>query len=76
MYEFEIETKNKLKRIKNPRKARMKDWILFYTLQIMDENGKWITVCNSTISDTEGYIIVQNINEAIKNHETSICVDI
>lgn len=76
MYELEIETKNKLKRIKNPRKARMKDWILFYTLQIMDENGKWITVCNSDVDDAKAYNVVQDINKAIKNHETSICVDI
>ena len=40
-YYLEIETENRLKIIKNPRKARAKDIILWCIVRVMDGNGKW-----------------------------------
>lgn len=76
MYVLEIETKNKLKKIEDPRKARMSDRIFFDSLQVMDGNGKWYTVCNCLVGVGYGQIIVDKINRAIKKRLPSVCVDI
>ncbi len=76
MYALEIETKNKLKKIEDPRKARMSDRIFFDSLQVMDGNGKWHTVCNCCIGVGTAQIIVDDINAAIKKRLSSICLDI
>lgn len=76
VYELEIETKNKIKRIKNPRKARVKDGIFFDILQVMDGNGKWNTICCFVISYSTQRRIVDEINKAIKEKEKVVCIDI
>ena len=45
MYELEIETKKSIKKIKNPRKARIIDLVFFDVLQVIDDDGKWHNVC-------------------------------
>lgn len=76
MYELEIETKNTLKKIKNPRKARIIDRIFFDSLQIMDDNGKWHTVCRCTVGVSTARMIIDDIDLAIKKHQSSVYVDI
>lgn len=76
MYELEIKTKDKLKRFKNPRKARLSNIILGYTLQIMTDDGKWHTVCYCSVGAETGRFIVETINEAIKNRKPSVYLDI
>lgn len=76
MYELEIETKNNLKKIRNPKKARIIDKIFFDILQVMDGEGKWHTVCHCCVGLATAQIIVNNINIAIKKHKSSVYVDI
>jgi hypothetical protein len=76
MYVLEIETKNRLKKIENPRKARIRDRIFFDSLQVMDENGKWHTICNCLVGVGYGRMIVYKINSAIEQHLSSVYVDI
>lgn len=76
MYELEIETKNTLKKIKNPRKVRIVDRIFFDSLQVMDEDGKWHTVCHCSVGVATGRIIVGDIHKAIQQCCPSVYVDI
>ena len=76
MYVLEIETKNKLKRIENPRKARIVDRIFFDLLQVMDNNGKWHTLCKCFLGVSEEQILVYKINRAILHKEPRIYIDI
>ena len=76
MYVLEFETKNKLRKIKGPRKARISDRIFFDTIQIMDDNGKWHTICNCWIGITEGQIMIERINRYIADKKPYIYVDI
>lgn len=76
MYELEIETKNNLKKIRNPRKARIRDRIFFDSLQVMDDNGKWHTVCSCVIGVSKGRMIIDDINKAIKKRQLSVYIDI
>lgn len=41
MYVLEIETKNELIKIKNPKKARFVDRIFWDVFQILDNDGNW-----------------------------------
>lgn len=41
MYVLEIETKNHLKKIEKPRKARDIDLAVWSIVQVMDGDGKW-----------------------------------
>ena len=76
MYVMEIETKDKLKKIENPRKARIVDRIFYDMLQIMDNDGKWHTIVKMWIGVTEGQIVVMKINDAIKKKSPHIFVNI
>ena len=76
MYVLEIETNNKLKKIENPRKARIVDRIFFDTLQIMDDDGKWHTICNCFLGISAGKIMVSRINDTIRKKYTCIVLDI
>lgn len=40
MFELEIETNNRLKKIRGPRKARDIDLGVWSIIQVMDESGK------------------------------------
>ena len=75
MYELEIETKNTLKKITNPRKARIRYWVLVDVLQVMDDDGKWHNVCTKPII-THQYSVIREINDAIKNRKKSVYLDI
>lgn len=44
---LEIETKKTIKKVKNPRKVRKKDFLFFVAIQVMDDNGKWHHIVNS-----------------------------
>ncbi len=76
MYVLEIETRNKLKRIENPRKARILDLIFTDCLQIMDNDGKWHTICTGWIGGLRGQILIMQINDAIKRKENQIYIDL
>ena len=75
MYELEIETKNSLKKIRNPRKAKDSDWILRCVVLVMDGKGKWHLI-GHCFHPTDASWAADDINEAIKNKKTSIYVDI
>lgn len=76
MYVLEIETKNKLRKIENAKKARIGDRIFCSVLQIMDEDGKWYTICCCLVGEASKRMIVDKINAAIKKKEKSIYIDI
>ena len=75
MYTLEIETKNKIIKLNNPRKARLKDFILFDAIQVMNENGKWDTI--SYLFAEPGWKAdnaVLLINSAIKTNISSVYI--
>lgn len=61
---LEIETKKAVKKVKNPRKVRKKDYVLFVAVQVMDDNGKWHHIANS---DDIPYWKTDNAKKKIKN---------
>lgn len=74
---LEIETKNKICRIKNPRKVREKDYILFSAVQVMDSEGKWHGIIKSfgdPLWKVRG--MVREINDAIRQKETYVNVEL
>ena len=73
---LEIETKNKICKIENPRKARQKDYILFLTVEVMDSEGKWHRIIKSS-ADPLWKIngMVGEINEAIRQKKTYVNVE-
>lgn len=75
-YTLEIETNHHLKIIKRPRKARIVDRIFFDTLQIVDDFGKWHSICRCNVEEETKVIIVNYINSAIKKYKRTIYVDI
>lgn len=74
MYVLEIETKNHLKKIENPRKARDIDLGLWSLVQVMDGDGKWHFI-GHTMFFEDAQIATYLINEAIKEKTDSVCVD-
>lgn len=44
---LEIETKKTIKKVRNPRKVRKKDFLFFVAIQVMDNDGKWHHIVNS-----------------------------
>lgn len=68
MYVLEIETKNELVKIKNPKKARFVDRIF----QILDNDGKWNKICHCTVGVNLQRIIVEKVNFAIRSGKKSI----
>lgn len=74
---LEIETKNKICRIKNPRKVREKDYILFSAVQVMDSEEKWHGIIKSfgdPLWKVRG--MVREINDAIRQKETYVNVEL
>lgn len=47
---LEIETKKTIKKVKNPRKVIIKDFILFYSIKVLDNDGKWHHIANTAIN--------------------------
>lgn len=74
MYELEIETKNRVKKIRNPRKARDIDLGVWSIVQVMDENGKWRFVGHTMFLEN-AQNATEEINEAIETEENSILID-
>lgn len=72
MYVLEIETKNELIKIKNPKKARFVDRIFWDVFQILDNDGKWNKICSCNVGVNLQKIIVEKVNLAIKSEEKSI----
>lgn len=75
-YTLEIKTKNYLKIIKRPKKARFVHRIFFDTLQIMDDFGKWHSICRCNVGEETKRIIVDYINSSIRKYKRNINVDI
>ena len=71
---LEIETKNKICKVKNPRKAREKDYILFSAVEVMDFEGKWHNIIRS-FWDPVFTFIVNEINFAIRQKKTYVNVE-
>ena len=76
MYVIEIETRNTLKKVKNPKKSRIRDMIFLDILQVMDNNEKWHTIWSGWIGVTRGKLIVDSINSAIHSQKDYIYLDI
>jgi len=76
MYVLEIETNYETKKIENPKEARIVDKLFSDTLQVMDVNGKWHTVCNRFIGTSVQKDIVKQINDAIAAKKEFVCLDI
>lgn len=76
MYELEIKIGNKLKKVKNPRKARINNMVIYNALQIMTDDGKWHTICHCSVGPETGKMIVDTINDTIKNRKASISLNI
>ena len=47
-YVLEVETKNRLVKIRGARKTRIKSTFLQWALQVMDGDGNWHTISKST----------------------------
>ena len=74
---LEIETKNKICKVNNPRKAREKDYFFFSAVEVMDSEGKWHRIINSfgdPIWKVKG--MVREINDAISQNETYVNVEL
>lgn len=71
---LEIETRNSIKKIKNPRKARASDLIVRCIVKIMDGDGKWHFVGHS-FYESSSEIAANCINEAIKKKKEYINVE-
>ncbi len=71
---LEIETNKKIKKIRNPRKARDIDLGFFSIIKVMDENGKWHFVGWSMFLESAQYA-TKEINEAIRVKEKSILIN-
>lgn len=74
MYELEIETENRLRKIQNPRKARDIDLGILSIIQVMDGDGKWHFV-GFTIFWEDAQNATEEINCAIENKESTVLVD-
>ena len=74
MYELEIETKNTIKKIEEPRKATVIDLAITSLVRVMDGKGKWHKI-GFYFSLEDANIIADNINYAIEQRETAICID-
>lgn len=72
MYVLEIETKNKLIKVKNLRKARFVDRIFCEFFQVLDNYGKWNTICRCSVGINLQRIIVEKVNFAIRSGKKSI----
>ncbi len=73
---LEIETKNKIRKVKNPRKAREKDFFLFSAVEVMDSEGKWHRIINSfgdPVWKVNG--MIREINDAIRQKKTYVNVE-
>ncbi len=74
---IEIETKNKIKKVKNPRKVRKKDFILFVAIQVMDDNNKWHYIVNSDdIPHWRTDDAMKKIEKAIKERKEYVEIDL
>ena len=73
-YVLEIETKNRIKRITNPRKVRDISLIFTTIIQVMDGTGKWkyIGTC-PYLADVE--IVLLSINFTIMSGREYINLD-
>ncbi len=74
MYTLEIETKNHLRKIEKPRKARNIDLGVWSLVQVMDGYGKWHFV-GHTMFFEDAQIATYLINEAIEKKTDSVYVD-
>lgn len=68
MYVLEIETKNHIKRIEKPRKARSKDLIFRVIVQVMDGDGKWHLI-GHTFYPIIAEVAVKQIDSAINDEK-------
>ena len=74
MYQFQIETQKRLKKIRNPIRAREIYLGFFSIIQVMDRNGKWFLV-GLSLSLLDAQYATERINEAIETEENSIFID-
>ena len=75
MYVLEIETNKTIKKIEAPRKAKAVDLVITTLVKVMDGEGKWHTIGKCYhLQDAEW--IADDINDAIKNKKSSICVEL
>lgn len=75
MYELRVISNNRLTKIKNPIKARVRDFVIRSIVDVMDEDGNWHIVGHSS---SYGYARFEKdeINRAIKEKKDTIEIDI
>jgi len=71
---LEIETRNCLKKIREPRRARDIDLGFLSIIQIMDGEGKWHWIGN-TLYLSNAQVAVYEINTAILRKESIVVLD-
>ena len=74
MYVLEIETKNSLKKIRNPRKAKACDWIVTCVVRVMDGEGVWHLI-GHCFFPSDASMAANDINRAIKEQKSLVLVD-
>ena len=75
MYELRVISKNKLTKIKEPIKARSRDFVIRSVVDVMDEEGNWHVVGHSFF-DTDARFAKDEINRAIERKRDTIEIDI
>lgn len=75
MYELEIETNKTVKRIQDPRKAKVVDVVFTSYVKVMDGNGKWTTIGHCFLYQDAQWI-ADEILKAIKKKIKFIEVDL
>ncbi len=77
MYVLEIETKKTIKKISEPRKVVVKDYIFFETIKVLDDNGKWHHI--ASVDGTpywKSQDAKKKIEKAIKSKSSYVEIDI
>lgn len=74
---LEIETKKTIKKVKNPRKVIRKNFILFYSIKVLDDDGKWHHIANTDINPYwRAPEAKEKIEKAIKKKQSYVKVNI
>lgn len=74
---LEIETQKTIKQVRNPRKVRKRDFIIFIEIQVMDNKGKWHHIVNSgDIPYWKTEDAMKSIKKAIKNRASYVKIKI
>lgn len=75
MYELEIETRDKIFRVGNPKAAKASKHFFFFSIRIKDGRGFWHTIGHcKLLKDAEG--LVKKLNDAIIREDDTVYLSI